>query len=161
MAIKKIDLNKFELCNSEEDILEGQSGLAITPLRLADGTQPRTLYFKKGVPKQVKIRDVENTVWYKDAHISSEGEDHEYAKRVDWWFDNAMKDQDYKDIINGTFDRNGFIVRESWEKARNWLKKKTPSARKTHIHRFVWNWMTDGMRMQLERLEKKRTGQWR
>jgi len=153
MKPKVIDLNKYEIVNSEEE-LEGYTGIIITPLRMVDGTQPPKLHFRKGKPKVHEIDDVDSTVWFKDIHISNKGEDHEYAHRVDWWFDNALKDEDYRQIINETFNRNGYELKMAWEKARNWLKGQTPSARKTHLHKFVWNWLTKGMSMQLGRMER-------
>ena len=161
MATRKIDLNKFELVSSEDEILEGQTGIIILPLRLKDGTQPPALHFRKGLPKQTQVKDVTDVCWTQDTHISKDGTDHEYARRVDWWFDEAMKDEEYKETINETYNRNGYQLKVAWEKARNWLKSRVPSARKTNIHKFVWTWLNKGMLQQLGRLEKQRTGQWR
>jgi hypothetical protein len=154
MKPKKIDLNKWELVYNIED-LDGYQGLIIIPKRLVDGRQLPDMYFRKDQIVSL-IENTTNIIWYKDCFISNKGTDFEYSKLVDWWFDSALKDEEYKTIINDTFNRNGFDVKISWEKAKNWLKTCVPSERKTHIHKFIWNWLSKGMTWQLNRLEKDR-----
>jgi hypothetical protein len=156
MAITKIDLNKWEMVGSEND-LENYQSLIITPRKFIDGTQPPVLYFRRGAGLKQLIEDTTQVNWSKNCEISNKGTPEEYSERVDWWFDNAIENDEYKTIINDTFNRNGFDVKMSWEKAKMWLKRCVPSKRKTYIHKFVWNWMSGGMTMLLNRLERERS----
>lgn len=151
---KVFDLNKWEKVKTEPE-LDGYQGLVIIPPRLENGTQLPSIYYRRGEVKSPEIEDVSTIEWFKDVRISKLGHGVEYAKRVDWWFDNALKDEEYRQIINDTFNRNGFDVKISWEKAKNDLKRYTPSDRKTYIHRFVWNWMIRGMKNYLSYKERK------
>jgi hypothetical protein len=154
MKPKRLNLNKWTRVETE-DATEGYDTLIITPQRYVDGTQPPELYFKRGEPLIPDITDTDNSVWYKDCHISKQGSELEYCKRVDWWFNNAENDEEYKEIINATFNHHSFNVKMSWDKAKIWLKRQLPDCRKTYIHKFVWNWMTKGIQMQLRREERK------
>jgi hypothetical protein len=151
----KINLNNWEVVENENAI-EGYSGMIITPKKLVNGIQPADLYFRRGELKVPEIEDVTTAMWFKDCHISNKGSEIEYANRVDWWFDSAISDQQYKTIINDTFNRHGFDIKMSWEKAKVWLKQQNGSSRKTFIHKFIWNWLSKGMQWQLTRLEKER-----
>ncbi len=151
----KIDLNKWDVVGSKDD-LEGYSGLTITPKKLVNGIQPDDIFFRRGKQQVPEIENVEEAVWYKDCLISKNGSLEDYIKRIDWWFESALNDEDYKEIINNTFNRNGFDIKMSWEKAKNWLISRNQSSRKTYIHKFVWNWLSKGMTMQLNRLERLR-----
>ena len=97
MKPKKIDLNQYELVDSEDD-LEGYTGIILIPKRLRDGSQPPSLFFRKesGI---IHIVDVDNAVWFKDCRISQAGSQMDYIKRIDWWFENALKDEEYKQIL--------------------------------------------------------------
>lgn len=153
MKAQTIDLNKWEKVSSEEDIT-GYKGLVIIPIKMPDGTKPPNLFFRQGDPRSDDIIDTDSVIWTKKSSISNKGSQEEYNKRVDWWFSNAENDIEYKGIINDTFNKYGFNVKMSWEKAKAWLKNCIPSDRKTNIHKYVWNWLTKGFQWQLNRIEK-------
>lgn len=156
MKPKKIDLNQYVRV-IQKDELDGYQGLVIIPTKLIDGTQLPELYFRKGEPKHEEISDVDNAMWNKEVRISNKGNDFEYAHRVDWWFENALENSEYKTMLNNTFNKHGFDVRMSWEKAITWLKQQVPSARKTYLNKFIWNWLMKGLRWQINRLERERS----
>jgi hypothetical protein len=75
---------------------------------------------------------------------------------VDWWYSEAMKNEEYRSIINTNFNRSGFDVKKEFELSHNWLKKlDAKSERKTHIHKFVWKWLNRGYNKHV-RLRKER-----
>lgn len=153
MTTTKIDLNRWERVASEEDI-ENYRSLIIIPLKLIDGTQLPPLYFRQGKPLEPLIEDVEGVQWNKMIRISNLGDVTDYCKRVDWWFNNALADDEYKTILNDTFNKYGFNLKVSWDKAINWLKGCTPAQRKTYLHKFIWNWLNKGLTWQMNRVEK-------
>jgi hypothetical protein len=161
MKPRKIDLNRWVRVNSIEDT-DGYQCMIIVPQRLIDGTQPPDLFFRKGEPSVPKIEDINSSVWYKDCQISNNGSNIDYNKRVDWWFESAENDEEYKEIINNTFNVKdehnpayGFNVRNSWEKAKGWLKRiPLQSARKTYLHKFIWNWLTGDINKYMRKQER-------
>lgn len=142
--LKKIDLNEFELIRSEDELGES-NGYRIFPVKYADGTQPPPMLWKRKENNYVTIEDVDNVVWIKELRVSTKGSDTEYAKRVDWWIENALADDEWKTNINNTYNKHGFRIKESMDKAVAWLKTRTPSARKSHLHKFFQNWFLRGL----------------
>lgn len=151
----KINLNKWVKVNDGDNI-DGYQTMYITPQKLDNGTQLPDIVFRKDELIIPLLEDCSDVTWEKSIHISNRGTEEEYSKRVDWWFDSAIQDPEYRNNINESFNKNGFDVRMSWEKAKQWLKYCTPSKRKTNIHKFIWNWLNIGMNWQLNRLEKER-----
>jgi hypothetical protein len=100
--------------------------------------------------KQVEVEDVSEIEWNKEIRISKDGDDDTYGSRVDWWFDQALLDDDYRKLINDNFNKHGFDIRKSWNMAQNYLKKFNFSSRKTYIHKYVWNWMSNGLHQHLK-----------
>jgi len=141
---KHINLNQWEKVKTFED-LDGYQALIITPSKMSDGTQLPELYFRKGISRFNEIKDISSTNWTKDIRISKEGGDNEYSLRVDWWFENALNNKEYREIINTAFNKNNFDVKKHWNMAQNYLKKFNYSARKTYIHKYVWNWLSNEM----------------
>lgn len=141
---KKIDLNKWERVDNAED-LDGYQALIITPLKASNGIQLPDLMFRKGQQKHNEIEDVDSVEWNKEIRISKEGGDDVYAYRIDWWFNNASQDEQYRKFINDNFNKNGFDVKRSWNAAQNYLKKFNYSSRKTYLHKYVYNWLVTGM----------------
>jgi hypothetical protein len=152
MKPKKIDLNSWERVDEQED-LEGYNGLIIVPQKLEDGTQLPPLYFIREAAKQY-IEDITNAVWTKNCEISNKGEQSEYSKRVDWWVKNALDDEEYRTTLNETFNKHGFNLKLSWDKAFITLKGMIPSSRKTYLHKYIWKWLTRGIQWQINRIEK-------
>lgn len=110
-----------------------------------DGTQPPQLLYRRGLSKHNEVANVDEVEWTKDIRISKEGGDDEYSHRVDWWYSKALESDEYKKILNAAFNKNGFDLKKSWLMSQNYLKKFNYSARKTYIHKYVWNWLTNGM----------------
>jgi hypothetical protein len=121
---------------------------------LSDGTQPPVLFFRRGEKEPEHVIDTSTTEWNKDVIINKFGTIEEYSQRVDWWFDEAIKNEEYRTIINEQFRKHNYDVRMAWEKAKVWLKKQTSSSRKTHIHKFLWSWFNKGLAMQLNRNQR-------
>jgi len=138
---KRIDLNDYEAVSSLED-LEGYTSLVIIPFKQEDGTQPPNICLRKRLSPFVEIKNVENAQWFQDCRINKKGSKSQYAERVNWWFKNAMLDEEYKDLLNDAFSDKGFNLPEAFERAKLWLKGRTVAQRKTYIHKFVWNWLT-------------------
>jgi len=132
----KINLNEYERVPTIDD-LEGYQSVILTPMMLKDGTQPPTLFFRKGKKKDPLVSDVTGLVWNKDICINNKVSEDQYIKLVDWWFGEAIKDVEYKKLINDTFFKNGFDPKITWDSAQAWLKTCTPSERKTHLHKFI------------------------
>lgn len=151
----KLNLNDFEQVTTVEE-LQDHVGLILTPKKLNNGTQLPNLYFRKPI-KVIEIEDVDQVEWFRDIRISKEGTLDDYAHRVKWWFENALKDDKYKTILNDTFNRNGFEIAKSWALAENYLYKLTPSQRKTYIAAFVWRWLSRGMSNHLRYSKEKRS----
>lgn len=147
----RINLNDYEHVKTESDLKE-HVGLIIIP---QNNLPP--MYFRKPI-KVIEIEDVDNAVWFKDIRISKNGEQHEYAKRVEWWFNQALNDRDYKELINQMFNRNGYDVKKDWEKAKCFLIASDKTTRKTYIHQFINKWMTRGMNRQIEYNHRKTKG---
>lgn len=151
---KKIDLNKYTNVKSEDE-LYGYHSVIIIPAKLSDGTQLPPLYFRGG--EEDLIIDVTDAEWTKDCKLCTTGSQEEYNKRINWWFEQAMLNPDYRSFVNETFHRLGFNVKESWEKGRAWLMSQVGSKRKGYIHKFIWNWMKQGYQWHMRRLEKERS----
>lgn len=137
---KKINLNQWERVKTADE-MEGYQGLIIVPIALPDGTQLPNIYFRKGEFKHNEIDDVESVEWNKDIRISKEGSDDEYAERVNWWYSNALTNEEYRQLINTEFNKEGFDVKKQWNLSQNYLKKFNYSARKTYLHKYVYNWL--------------------
>lgn len=150
---KTIDLNKYTNVKSKDD-LTGYHSVIIIPAKLSDGTQLPPLYFRGG--EEDLIINTEDAVWSKNVKISTVGSQEDYNKRVNWWFDQAYANPDYRSFVNETFHRLGFNVKESWEKGRVWLMTQVGEKRKGYIHKFIWNWMKQGYQWHMRRLEKER-----
>jgi hypothetical protein len=153
---KVINLNDYEKVDTKDE-LEGYQSIIIIPWMSDDGIQPPAIFVRKGEFKGDYIVDTTDVVWHKEAYISKEGSNEDYAKRVDWWFSEAAKNQEYCALINSTFNKNQFDVKMSVEKARAWVKTHLiPAARKTHMHKYLWNWLVKGMQINLNRIDKQR-----
>lgn len=152
--IKTIDLNKFIKVVNEEEC-DGFNSIRIIPSKLSDGTQLPPMYFR-GNEMDLIYEITDDLVWSKNSHISISGEQEEYNKRIEWWFTNARKNDMYRELIIDTFNRLGFDVLLSWEKCKNWLKTCPECDRKSHIHRFVFNWLKKGYSWQINRIKKER-----
>lgn len=152
--IKTIDLNKYTKVLNEEEC-DGFNCIKIIPAKLKNGTQLPPIFFRGNEIEL--IYDIEkDTVWSKKANISIRGGQEEYNKRVDWWFENARKDPTYRELVIDTFNRMGFDVLMSWEKCKNWLKTCADCDRKSHLHKFVFNWLKKGYSWQIDRIKKER-----
>lgn len=136
----KINLNDYEHVPTIDD-LEGYQSVILTPIMLKDGTQPPTLFFRKGKKKDPLVSDVTGLVWSKDICIDNKVSEDQYVKLVDWWFGEAIKNEEYKKLINGMFFKNGFDPKITWESCLTYLKTCNPSKRKTHLHKFILNKM--------------------
>lgn len=148
--ITKINLNDFEQVKTREE-LEGHTSIIITPKKHGD-KQLDDIYFRKPITV-IEIDDVDNAVWYKDVRISREGTIEEYTKRVEWWYDNAIKDADYRAILNATYNKHGFDIKSAWEKSKYFLYGLTPAGRKTYLAQYVNKWMSKGIARHLQRKE--------
>lgn len=146
--VTKINLNEYEKVETREE-LEDHTGIVLILPNIPD----KELYYRKPI-KVVEFKDLSEVEWFKDMRISKEGTEAEYASRVDWWFDHAIEDSDYRTILNQTFNRNGYDIKGEWERARNWLKGQTPAARKTYLAKYVWNYMVKGMNSWLYKKDK-------
>jgi len=154
--VKRLNLNDYELVDTPKDF-EGYNGcVIIIPKRLKDGSQPPEMYWRK--TGQYLISDIDNETWTKNCKISTSGSHEEYARKVDWWVDNAFNDPEYKEIINNTFGKYNFNIRMSLDKSIAWLKGRTPSQRKSHLHKFFWNWLLKGYQWAMDRYEKHNRG---
>ena len=149
MKPKKINLNQWEKVDTISD-LDNYQSLIITPIKLSDGTQLPDIYFRKGIKKYDEVLDVNTTKWYQDIRISKDGNDDEYGKRVDWWFEQALDNEDYRSLLNTNFNKHGFDIKKSWDMAQNYLKRFNYSSRKTYIHKYVWNWMVRGLHQHMK-----------
>jgi hypothetical protein len=155
MKPKKINLNDYERVQTIGE-LDGYSSIIIIPYMMDDGTQPAALFLRRGEKKN-EIYDVDDIVWDKDVVISKRGTVEEYAKRVDWWYSNAANDPEYRAMINENFSKNQYDVKMAWGKAIAWLKRQTPSARKTHLHKFMWEWLSKGLGWTYNKEPKQRS----
>jgi len=145
---KSINMNDYEVVASKKD-LEGYQSLIIIPYMMDDGSQPDALFLRKG-EKQILVADLDEDEFTKDTAITKVGEDTEYAVRVDRWFELAMKNEEFRSLVNTHFDKNNFDIRRSLEAAKVWLKKQSLSTRKTHLWKFLWkNWLPIGMQRHL------------
>lgn len=140
---RKINLNDYELVASKEE-LKGFAGIIITPSRTPDGYQPMDLYYRKDFEGPRCLKDVDGMEWFEDAHISKSGTDIDYAKRVEWWFNGARSNPEFKEKVNHTFNKYEYDVITEWERACAWLKGRAFSGRKTNIKKFVWSWLSKG-----------------
>jgi len=153
---KKIDLNQYEVVSSEDDLI-GHSGLILIPKKNKDGSQPQTFYFRKpsGV---VHIEDVDNSVWTKDCRISTAGSQMDYIKRVEWWFENALKDPEYREILISMYknavDNYGFNMKYRIEQTKGWLQSLEGSARKTYINKALMSSMNRGVTAAIRNFER-------
>ena len=136
-----------------EEETDDFSGLIIIPKKSSDNTQLPPIYFKR-IPKYVELRDVDDIAWNKEVRINSSGTEEEYGHRVDWWFEHAISDVNFKKMINENFDKNGFNVKMSWEKAKTYLKTVPNEKRKTYLYKFINNWLLKGYQWQLDRQSK-------
>lgn len=152
---KKINLNTWERVQELPD-LDGYQSLILTPHKLEDGTQLPDLYYRRGLSKFLEIDKVDEVDWHKNIRISKEGTETDYAYRVRWWFENAEKDEEYKEIINSTFNRKEYPLKTEWEKLKYWLIRQSYSSRKTFIHKFAWNWLTRNMHRHLSKQQYKK-----
>jgi hypothetical protein len=141
---KKINLNQWEKVDQLSD-LDNYQSLIITPVKLIDGTQLPDLYFRKGIKKYNEVEDISLIEWFKDIRISKEGTDEEYSQRVDWWYNKALENDSYRELINSSFNKHNFDVKKAWNMSQNYLKKFNYSARKTYLHKYVWNWLSSEM----------------
>jgi hypothetical protein len=147
--LTKIDLNDFDLIKSKDDLGES-NGYLIFPVKYPDGTQPPPMIWARKGNTFITITDIDNAVWFKDCRISITGSDAEYAKRVDWWISSALADDEWKEIVNNTYNKHGFRVSDSLNKAIMWLKTRMPSARKSYLNKFLNNWFTKGVHMAIQ-----------
>lgn len=154
---KRINLNDFERVEKETD-LEGYQAVILTPLKVKIGDewmQPEDLYFRKPVRGERPVENISNAVWHKDVVISTLGSDYDYGRRVKWYFDNALEDVEFKGMINDTFDKNGFNIRQHLEWMQPWLKKQTLSCRKSHLKKFIWDHLTKDYNKHISYLQKR------
>jgi hypothetical protein len=144
---KKIDLNQYELVDSEEE-LDGYTGIIVIPKKLHDGTQPPVLHFRKE-SNIIHIVDTDNATWFKDCRISQAGSQMDYIKRIDWWFDNALADEEYRQILINMYktaaDKYGFDLKKRIDQSKGWLKSLNGTARKTYIHKSFIDSMNRGV----------------
>lgn len=150
---KKIDLNDYEQVVNKDD-MNGYSGLIIVPKKSTEGIQLPEIYFRRKSTVDL-IENIEEAIWHQNVRIAITGTDADYHRRVDWWVENALNDEDWRGIINQTFNQKEFNVKASMEKAIHYLKTiRIASKRKSFLHKFFWNWFLTGFNWQLQRLEK-------
>ena len=139
MKKKKINLNYYEVVESEEE-----ATLIIMPFQ-KDGVDLPPMYFKS--KKNPNLVDgTENVTWSSHCNISISGTMEDYAKRVDWWFD-SMTDE-YKSVLVAMAKKaigDGWDISMSINKAKKWLKDRSPSNRKSHLSKFLSNWVSIGV----------------
>jgi len=130
-----IDLNKYEKV-AELPEFDGLKLILQTP----DGQEPIPPLFFIKKNKQNLIKDPEGVVWNPNIKIDMYGNPEQYAKLVDWWFDNMLEDEETKTIFND-MSRNatekGFNLKAKVEDLRAWLKKCQKSKRKSTIKMFL------------------------
>lgn len=151
----KIDLNSYEIVSSVEE-LEGFSGLIITPLKFANGMQPPLLYFRKKESNQVAIANPEGVTWHKNIVIATKGSALEYLALVNWYYENLLKDNECRTVINDTFAKSNFDIKRSIEDMKRWLLKQLPSSRKSHLYKFSTNWLNRAYNKHLNYLSSKK-----
>jgi hypothetical protein len=147
MKPTKIDLNQYEKVSSIEE-LEGYQAVILTPYRVKEVVNgreveivPPSIYLRKGKKKPELLKDPTDVTWNKDIRIDPHVSEDEYIRLINWWFSEALKDEEYKKFINGTFFKNGFDPKITWERAETYLKTCNESERKEHIHKFILNKM--------------------
>ena len=147
---KKIDLNDYMRVGSEEDLAD-HIGLIITPARLNDGTQLPDWYFRKPIKQaDAIIEDTTNAVWHKDCLISTKGSDVEYQRRCSWWLENALKDSEYRNIINNMCSTAilewGFDVAASIDKFKRdkLFREGARNMRLRKLHQPLLTWLSRG-----------------
>lgn len=138
MSKQKINLNDWEEVTG--DIPDDYNILCITPQKIGK-MQPDDLVYMSPPPDSNFVKDTKDAVWTDKAIISKVGTDVEYAERVDWWLNNARKDEEFSAFIRGTYGKNGFDVLSEWETMRVWLKGRNKAARKTHLKKFIIGWL--------------------
>lgn len=140
--------------NNYVAVKEGENPtLCITPMMLADGTQPPKLYFKtvraaQPVANEKTITSGDVT-WYPKVKLDVTGSPKDYIELVYWWFETARQDEVYRNELRRTYGRLPTFSDEV-EKARNWLVTdaayyQTPSGRykkrKKDIDAYLKGWL--------------------
>ena len=154
---KRINLNDYERVEKESD-LEGYQSVILTPLKVKVGDewmQPQDLYFRKPESERKFVETPVGAVWYKDVPICTKGSKYDYTKLVHWWYDNALKDPEFKAIINDTYAKNGFRVNVEVEKMKTWLVRQPQSSRKSHLYMFTNKWLNRNYNKHLDYMKKR------
>jgi len=152
---KRINLNNYQKVNKEEE-LEGFSSLIITPFKQPDGTQPPIVFLRRPAKGGALAVDIETDDWSRKAVISTVGSEAEYNKRVAWWIDNALKDPEYKQMVNDAFANNGFNLKGEFEKIKGWLLMCNESQRKSHVDKFVKKWLNKNYAQHLNKINRNK-----
>ena len=134
-----------------------EASLKIVMQELPDGSIPAPLYFigKRSKRYAVNIDTLESAKWNPRIMIDIDGTPAEYKEIVDWWFNNAQDDSDYKQTLAESFESLKDPVKHI-KNAHHWLKTEAAyfvngvgkyTKRKKEIGKYLENWL----RRQLER----------
>lgn len=130
-----LNLNNYTIAD------ENEWDLQIIPKRESN-TPVLKLYFKR-TNFDDGVVDTEGVKWKKTIKISRRGTDEEYQARVDWWFDNAANDEEYKKELESSFvDILGNALIPTVKLTKAWLIRCPSYKRKNYINRFVYGWLS-------------------
>ena len=86
---------------------------------------------KKKYKKEI-VLDLKDAVWKKSILISKAGTDSEYLERVEWWYENAKKDEDWKATMRKVYTNVSYT--RAFAGMKMWLLKTTAN-RKSDLNK--------------------------
>lgn len=147
-------------CNNYIQVPKGSDYDAkLTLFELGDGTTPPVLYLRSKKKKlAVKIEDVKvkKVEWNPTIFIDPKCPADEYIELVDWWFENASKDDGYKKELKRKFKKLNDLEShlascEYWLKSTSAYTVTSTGAwenRKTNINATIGWWLRKNLREQ-------------
>jgi len=133
--------------------------LKIVPLAAEDGSQGPPLFFigKRSKRFMVTPENMDDALWNKNVFLDDKLSPRDYMTVVDWWFDKAQEDEEYKEIIGATFKHlNDLSVQIN--KAHRWLLTTGAhtvsgsgkfNKRKKNIGKFLDHWLNKALDNQM------------
>jgi len=145
--------------NDYERVKEGEHTLKITLFKLGDGSTPPILYLKsKKAKPDTTIEDVRlgKKAWCSTVHIDGKCQPSDYIALVNWWFDSAHNDKEFREFVLLNFgDLKDLNVQI--DKCQNWLKTDAATSTDTmgswnkrvkDIKAFMTKWLRKNLRQQ-------------
>lgn len=146
MKNKEFDLNEYELINEKDDY----NCVSIKPQTI-NGIQPPTLIYRL-LNAPTYIKDPEGVEWHKDVQLDTYAEKKQWEKLIRWWYDNALSNDEYKQIMNDTyrnaldqdFDMKSVVLRLKQAQLDCIRSKRYP-----YQHRYLQNNITTKVKQYL------------